>query len=300
MGYLLEHTQARVRIFSRDEHQQEALAARHPPGPRVTFLLGDVRDQERLHEAFVGADWVVHAAALKTIPAGEQQAQEFTATNVVGTQNVIRAAIRNGVKNTLLISSDKAVHPLNLYGKTKAVAESLFVQGNLVAGQSGCRLAAVRGGNVWGSRGSISVKWRLQRLEGLPLTVHDPAATRFHLPIGAWLSFCWRALSEMHGGEIFVPKLTAWQVGDLADAFATNGWTDLGIRDGDKRHETIVLAEEGERTVDNGWAYVVEPPTALRKIWNYQEWQGWRPPEGWSYTSDGAERMSEHELRGLL
>lgn len=300
LEYLLAETPYRVRIFSRGEHRQEALAERFPPGSRVTYLLGDVRDYNRMLEVCAGADWVVHAAALKTIPAGEQQAQEFVRTNVDGTQNVVRAAVAAGVRRILFISSDKAVYPINHYGKTKAVAEGMCIQANLLAGHRDCRLAVVRGGNVWGSQGSVGVRWHAQREAGKPLSVYEPDATRFHLPMDYWLAFCWRALSEMHGGEIFVPKLKAWRVGDLAEAFAVAGVDIHGRRNGDKLNELLIPVEESGRVVDVGWAYVVQPPHDIRAVWNYEPWTGWSPPMGWRYGSDLAERMTLDELKALV
>ena len=220
------------------------MAARFPPGPRMTYLLGDVRDPGRLGLAFDGVTAVIHGAALKHIHIGEEQADEFYKTNCQGSANVTRAALDAGVSRCLLVSTDKAIYPINLYGKTKAVAESLFVQANAAGLHRGSRFAVARGGNVWGSRGSVSIRWRMQRLEGKPLTVTDPDMTRFHLPMDDWTAFCWQALCQMHGGEIFVPKLRAWRLGDLADAFAVNGWHTNGTRPGEKQSETLLAADE--------------------------------------------------------
>lgn len=297
---LLETTTATVRIISRDEHKQADMARIFPPGPRLSYLLGDVRDLERLRVALDGADAVVHAAAFKLVPTGERQADEIVKTNIVGTDLVVRAALACRVRHALLISSDKAVSPLNLYGATKKVAEALFVHGNQLGVARGVRFAVVRGGNVWASRGSVAQMWREQRAAGHPLTVTDPEATRFHLPMRAWTSFCWQALEHMHGGEIFVPKARAWRLGDLALAFANGaGTSTAGARGGDKQHETLYSVDESSRVVDTNQAYIVEPPPELRAVWNYAPWVGACVPTA-AYSSDSAPRLDRDALTQIV
>ena len=300
--FLLDNTPAHVRLFSRDEHKQADLARTIPPGPRVTYILGDVRDRDRLAIAADGCTGIVHAAALKTVPAGERQADEFVKTNVSGTQNVIWAALACRVPHTLLVSSDKACHALNHYGKTKAVAEGLIVQANALGVSRGCRFASVRGGNVWASRGSVAQIWHQARDESRPIPFHSDGqtVTRFHLEMLVWCAFGWRAITEMHGGEIFVPKARAWALADLAVAFG-GPQHHLRLRAGEKAAETLITADEAARTVDAGWAYVVEPSSEITQVWNYQPWQGWRPPvEGLAYTSDTVERLDAAELAELV
>jgi UDP-N-acetylglucosamine 4,6-dehydratase len=294
--FLLETTSLRVRVLSRDEHKQESMMRGLPAGPRLTYILADVRDARRLRQACDGAWAVVHAAALKTVPLGERQADEFVETNVNGSRNVISAALEAGVKRSLLISSDKAVSPINLYGKTKAVAESLFTQANVLGVSRGCNFAVVRGGNVWASNGSVATMWR-----GKPyITVYDPTATRFNLCMPDWTAFVYQALSRMWGGEIFAPIAPAWNLGDLASALPGSDGAIVSIRGprpGDKPHETLVSADEALRTVTTDWCHVIEPPEALRQVWKYEPWVGERLAS--PYTSDTARRMSVDELREL-
>lgn len=286
----------RVRIYSRDEHKQEDLQRKFGQDDRLTFIIGDVRDERRIRRAMRGADAVVHAAALKTVPAGERHADEFALTNITGTVHVKNAAVEAGVKRGLFISSDKAVQAINLYGKTKAVAEDVWIQGNQL---SGSRFAVVRGGNVWGSRGSVVEVWRglIQQHKALP--VNDPDTTRFHLPMDEWVRFCWHALTEMHGGEIFTPKLRAWRLGDLAAAFDGYSVTH-GSRNGDKQAEYLIAPMEHKRAVNIGWAYVVEPSGDLQAVWHYMPW--WKSPtlDVPDYASDCVDLLSIDELKGLI
>lgn len=299
--FLLAETDGSIRIYSRDEHRQEMLARELElefgiEARRVTFILGDVRDEARLAIACARADAIVHAAALKSVPMGQRHLDEFVKTNIGGTLNVLVAARDEGLQKALLISSDKAVAALNAYGKTKAVAEELFVQAN----QWGTACAVVRGGNVWGSNGSVVAHWQQARAAGRPLEVTGPEATRFHLPMDGWVHYCWRALNGMHGGEIFVPKLWAWRLGDLAAAFDGATAQCVGARDGDKPLEYLIDPLEGPRVKDIGWSYVVEPGVDLRAVWNYQEWRGTTLPAGWVYDSSSAPRLGVADLRELL
>jgi len=303
--FLITNTDSHLRIFSRDEHKQDAMAAALPPGERLTYILGDVRDVERVKRAADGADAIVHAAALKRVPQGERHVDEFTKTNIGGTANVIEAALAAGVRRSLFISSDKAVSAFNSYGKTKAVAEALWIHANELGVLRGCRFAVARGGNVWGSRGSVVEIWRERTARGETLALTDPDATRFCLPMDEWTAFCWRALSELRGGEIFAPKLMAWRLGDLAEALGAQGgkhgdsYTVIGSRFGDKRHECLISAEESVRAVDVVWSYIVEPSSELRAVWDYAPWPGllcdWAQA-GAAYSSDAAMRMSIKEL----
>lgn len=297
--FLLANTRAHVRILSRDEHKQADMALRCPPGPRLTYILGDIRSLGKVEQAAEGCSHIVHAAALKTVPAGERYPDEFMATNVAGTHNVVRAALSARVPRTLFISSDKATAASNTYGKSKAAAESLVIQGNSLGVVAGSRFAVVRGGNVWGSRASVALVWRAALAAGAPIRVFGERATRFHMPMPFWTAFCWRVLGEMHGGEIFVPKVRAWALADLAAAFG--GAVDLlPPRAGDKSHEQLVSSEEAARAVDVGWGWVVQPPEPFREIWNYEPWLGEPMSGAGAYSSDVAERMDPAELRALV
>lgn len=298
--FLLTHTDCKVRVFSRDEAKHEAMRRQFPPSARLTYIMGDVRDLGKLRQAMDGSWAVIHAAALKRVMFGEEDEYEFTRTNVDGSANVIAAALDSGVSRSLLISSDKAVNSINTYGKTKALAEDKFVQASKRGVTRGCIFAVVRGGNVWRSAGSVVPFWETQKAGGVPLTVTEADATRFHLDMKFWTAFGWWVLMNMRGGEIFCPKPAAWRLGDLAEAMAPSGWMTAGPRDGDKRNESLISDAEAVRTVDVGQAYVVEPHAALRAVWNYQPWAGQRQPRGWAFTSDTACRMKQDELINLL
>ena len=297
--YLLTHTDAKIRIVSRDEDKQDNMR-REIPDSRLTFIIGDVRDSGKLRTAFDGADAVVHAAALKRVPTGETQADELIKTNIVGSANVIDAAISARVPHSLFISTDKAVQPINEYGKSKAVAEGLFTQANLRGTSRQARFATVRGGNVWGSRGSVIEAWRTQQ----PIVIHDPQATRFHLPMPEWCEFCWRALCEMRGGEVYVPVLRAWSILALARAFLMEHDRSLddylidGDRQGDKRHECLIAPHEERRTVQvDSHTYIIEPPSEIREVWNYIAWDGDGLDQDLQYTSAMVPHLSTEELR---
>ena len=275
--------------------------ARLPPGPRLSYILGDIRDQSRLDIAAHGVTAIVHAAALKIVGQGERHAAEFVGVNITGTMNVIRAALSNGVSRALFISSDKAVEPINHYGKSKAAAEGMFIEANSLGVSRGCRFAIVRGGNVWASRGSVIEKWNEQWREHRPIVVHNEDTTRFHMPMDYWLDFCIRALDEMHGGETYVPKVGAWRLGDLAVAYQHNHGCEIeyaNARDGDKEHECLIAPAEILRTVDVGWAYIVEPSNDIRQVWDYASHPGLAITG--AVTSNKVERMSAEELRRIV
>jgi len=306
--YLLANTDAKIRIASRDEAKQEDMQ-REFPDSRLTFILCDVRDLRKLASAVDGATIIVHAAALKRVATGEQQADEFAKTNVNGTANVIDAALLAGVPRTVFISSDKAVAPFNAYGKSKALAESLIVQANIRGAHPHIRFASVRGGNVWGSRGSVIEIWRECLKVGRPIDVSDPGVTRFHLSMATWCAFVWRAIGEMRGGEIFVPKLRAWKLDDLAHVFMrahSDGFGEpyrfsiAGASDGDKLHEMLIASGEAYRTTDADWCYIVEPSEAVRDVWDYTPHLGRNLPDGFEYVSDRAARITREELRSLI
>lgn len=294
--YLLEKTNHSVRIISRDEHKQEKMQQVFPPGEKVTYVLADIRDYERMELAFHDADVVVAAAALKTVPAGERHVTEFIKTNVLGTLNTIKASIDNQVPRTLFISSDKATQPINAYGKSKALAESVFISANQYG--RGSKFACVRGGNVWASRGSVLEKW----LSSNPIVVTDPSTTRFHLPMDYWLDFCLKAVYNMHGGEIFIPKCEAWNLDNLSAAFCAV-YPDKSIsvtspRNGDKKHEVLISAYEVPSTLDLKWGYVIEPSKDLRAVWDYQPHVGSSVER--EYASNTVRLLAVDELRTLI
>jgi len=288
--YLLENTDDDVVCISRSDGRQEELA-RSLRTPRLRCIPVDICNYVGLLNALDGADYVVHAAALKRVPQSIIHTDEYVNVNINGTLNVLRASTRVGVGKFLFISSDKAVAALNPYGSTKAVAEHMTRQYN----QFGLMASVVRGGNVWGSSGSVTEIWRKQIDRGLPITVHGPDTTRFYLPMDKWIRFCHEAIYKMKGGETFVPKLSAWKLGDLAKAMhPPHGVVKSKERDGDKKHECLISEEEARATVDIGWAYVINPSKNL----GCKQHEG-KPIKG-ALTSSGAPKMGVRWLEELL
>ena len=248
-----------VRVYSRDELKQSEMRAKF--GDRnLRFLIGDVRDRERMQRAAQGCDIVVHAAAMKQVPACEYNPFEAVRTNVIGGQHVVDAAIDAKVTKVVALSTDKAVNPVNLYGATKLCAEKIFVQGNAYAAQSDTRLACVRYGNVVGSRGSVVPLFRQQMAERGRLTITDERMTRFWITLPQAVDLVLHALANMEGGEIFIPKIPSMRVVDLAEAMAPGLPRDvIGIRPGEKLHELMLTADESRHAIDAGETYVVLP-----------------------------------------
>lgn len=265
---LLEGAQCKkIIILSRDEFKQHQMRQRlADPEGRLRFFLGDVRDLGRLERAFAGVDIVVHAAALKQVPALEYNPLEAIKTNILGTQNVIDAALDNGVRKMLFVSTDKAVNPINLYGATKLSAEKLWIAANVYRKQAGSiAFSLVRYGNVVGSRGSIVEVLNEQKGKG-EVTLTDKRMTRFWITLGQGVDLVLHGLKHMRGGEIFLPKLKAMKVSDLIAVVAPECKVKvIGIRPGEKLHEMLCTEDEVRRMRDVGDYYVVEP---------IQDWQG--------------------------
>lgn len=249
-----------IRVYSRDEFKQYQLQQEYPDDLRLRFFIGDVRDKDRLARSMSGADIVVHAAALKQIVVAEYNPFEVVKTNVFGSQNVIEAALDAGVKKALLISSDKAVHPINLYGATKMVAEKIFIQGNVYSGEKKTTFSACRYGNVLGSRGSV-VPLFLEQKEKGTLTITHKDMTRFWITLPQAAEFVWMSLSKMQGGEIFIPKLPSVKILDLARAIAPRASIRYtGIRAGEKIHEELIAQEESLYSRELREQYLIIPP----------------------------------------
>lgn len=252
---------ATVVIYSRDEFKQFEIQNSHSPEERdrLRMFLGDVRDGDRLRRALTKVDCVIHAAALKHVPAAEYNPFEFVKTNVLGAENVINASIDAGVKRVVALSTDKAANPINLYGATKLCSDKLFVAGNSYSGWQDTRFCVVRYGNVVGSRGSVIPFFLRKRKEGvLPIT--DPRMTRFWITLeqGAWLVL--NALREMHGGEIWVPKIPSMRITDLADTIGPDCQKPvIGIRPGEKLHEVMVPVDDGRATLEFDNHFVIQP-----------------------------------------
>ena len=296
---LEEAEPARVVVFSRDELKQYEFQQELGADPRVRFFIGDVRDRERLWRAFDGVDVVVHAAALKQVPAAEYNPFEATKTNIFGAQNVIDAALDREVGRVVALSTDKASSPINLYGATKLVSDKLFTAANAsYVGGHRTRFAVVRYGNVVGSRGSVVPLFkRLAESGVIPIT--DQRMTRFWITLDQGVRFVLRMLIEMHGGELFVPKIPSMRVVDLATALAPDARVEfVGIRPGEKLHEEMISIDDARRTLDAGDFYVLEPDADW---WDGSHWKDALPaPEGFRYTSDTNDRwLTVDDLRAM-
>jgi len=283
---LAEFSPKKLIVFSRDELKQHEMRQRFPDTSEspVRYFIGDVRDRERLERAFHGVDIVVHAAALKQVPACEYNPIEAVKTNVVGGTNVIDAAIDQQVKKVLALSTDKAVNPVNLYGATKLCAEKLFVQGNAYSGIGGTVFSCVRYGNVVGSRGSVIPLFKKQRTAGR-ITITDRRMTRFWITLDQGVRFVIHCIERMHGGEVFVPKIPSMNIMDLAKAVAPGCEVeDIGIRPGEKLHEVLLSEDEARDAVELDDMFVIRP---AHPWWNSNAWSsGRQPADGYRYASD--------------
>lgn len=288
----------RVVVYSRDELKQYEMAEQLRD-KRLRFFLGDVRDLSRLQRACADVQVVVHAAALKQVPAAEYNPFECIKTNVLGAQNVIEAALSCGVHKVLALSTDKAANPVNLYGATKLCADKLFVAANAYAAGRGPALSVVRYGNVVGSRGSVVPFFLKARQNGvLPIT--DPRMTRFWITLEQGVAFVLDSLRRMHGGELFVPKIPSTDIMTLVEALAPSCRTEVvGIRPGEKLHELMISEDDSRRTRDMGGYYVLQPQ---QPWWDDSLLSAGAPvPEGFSFRSDtNPNRLGVSEVRGLL
>ncbi|MGC2019685.1 MAG: UDP-N-acetylglucosamine 4,6-dehydratase (inverting) [Candidatus Sulfotelmatobacter sp.] len=296
---LKEYHPKRLVIFSRDELKQHDMRASGMDHPSLRYFIGDVRDAGRLERAFAGVTVVVHAAALKQVPACEYNPFEAIQTNIIGGRNVIDAAINQGVHRVLALSTDKAVNPINLYGATKLCAEKMFVQANAYAGSQDARFACARYGNVVGSRGSVIPVFLEQRKTG-KITITDARMTRFWITLDRGVKFVIRCIEEMHGGEIFVPKIPSMRMADLAETIAPGCEIEvIGIRPGEKLHEVLVSEDEARNTVEVEGMYVIRPS---HPWWSRENWVNGRAlPEGFRYTSDtNSSWLTNDQLQELI
>jgi UDP-N-acetylglucosamine 4,6-dehydratase len=302
---LTEYKPARVIVFSRDELKQYEMTQQFSETqyPCMRYFLGDVRDLDRLRQAFAGVDYVIHAAALKQVPAAEYNPTECIRTNINGAENVIRAAIDRGVKRVVALSTDKAANPINLYGATKLASDKLFVAANNMVGGADTRFSVVRYGNVMGSRGSVLPFFQRLIAEGakdLPIT--DAKMTRFWISLDQGVDFVFKSFQRMHGGEIFVPKIPSMRVVDLATALAPKLLQRLiGIRPGEKMHETMCPADDSHLTLEFADHFVIKPTITFNSPVTYEtnrlQETGKSVPEGFSYSSDNnKEWMSSEQL----
>ena len=260
---LNEYHPAKLIVFSRDELKQHEMRQSGFNHPNLRYFIGDVRDLSRLQRAFEGVDIVVHTAALKQVPACEYNPMEAVKTNILGSSNVIDAALDAGVEKVLALSTDKAVSPVNLYGATKLAAEKLFIQSNYYAGLKDTRLSCTRYGNVVGSRGSVVPLFIKQRNNG-GITITDERMTRFWISLEQGVRFVIRCVEQMHGGEVFVPKIPSMTIMDLARAIAPGSKVNItGIRPGEKLHEVLISEDEARNTVELDDMFVVMPAMSL-------------------------------------
>ncbi|HEX9998144.1 MAG TPA: UDP-N-acetylglucosamine 4,6-dehydratase (inverting) [Abditibacterium sp.] len=286
----------KVIVFSRDELKQHEMRVAGFDGDDLRYFIGDVRDADRLRRAMQGVDIVVHAAALKQVPACEYNPFEAILTNVNGAKNVIDASIDAGVKQVLALSTDKAVSPVNLYGATKLCAEKLFVHGNVYSGEGGTRFSCVRYGNVVGSRGSVIPLFLKQKETG-QITVTDARMTRFWITLDQGVKFVLDSIEKMRGGEVFVPKIPSMNILDLAKAIAPDiSIRDIGIRPGEKLHESLVSEDEARAALEFERHFEIYPAGEWTEF--SQNSAGKILPDGFSYSSDNnAEQLSVEELR---
>ena len=282
---LEEKPPRKIIIFSRDELKQHEMRMHGFNHPSLRYFIGDVRDRERLLRAMHGVDIVVHAAALKQVPVCEYNPMEAIKTNIMGTANVLEAALDAGVKKVMTISTDKAVSPANLYGATKLAAEKLTIQSNAYAAGSATRYSCVRYGNVVGSRGSVVPLFLKQRASGT-VTITDERMTRFWLSLEQGVRFVINCIEQMEGGEVFVPKIPSTKVTDLARAIAPAAKLNIiGIRPGEKLHEYLISIDEARHTVELDRMYVIQPAEAIWFGYSWKE-KGKELPENYYYSSD--------------
>jgi len=295
---------ARVVVFSRDELKQFEMSQQFPTDKyrQMRYFIGDVRDRDRVMRAMHGIDIVVHAAALKQVPACEYNPFEAVKTNILGAQNIIEAAIDNGVDKVVALSTDKAAAPINLYGATKLCSDKLFVAANNFKGKRDIKFSVVRYGNVMGSRGSVIPFFLNKRSEGvLPIT--DERMTRFNITLedGVGLVLC--ALRKMWGGEIFVPKIPSYRITDVAEAIAPGCKTEIiGIRPGEKLHEEMITTTDSTNTVEFHKHFVILPSIPLWDVQEFiQAFDGAPCQPGYAYNSGtNKEWLSVEQLRQLM
>ena len=274
---------SKIIVFSRDELKQFEMAEKIN-SPKLRYFLGDVRDYQRLLRATDGVDLIVHAAAMKQIPASEYNPMEAIKTNVLGAENIVNAAIENGIQRVVALSTDKAANPANLYGATKLCSDKLMVAGNVLAGSRDTRFSAVRYGNVLGSRGSV-IPFFLDRAKSGSIPITDERMTRFWLTIQEGVQFVLDSFERMHGGEIFVPKIPSFKVTDVAKVVCPEIPTEIiGIRPGEKLHEVMITEDDSHNTYEFEKYYAIISPALVQSgIYNSI---GKKVEEGFRFSSD--------------
>ncbi|MBB4842404.1 UDP-N-acetylglucosamine 4,6-dehydratase (inverting) [Paucibacter oligotrophus] len=294
----------RLVVFSRDELKQFEMAQQFPGEnyPAIRYFIGDIRDEGRLRRALEGIDIVVHAAALKQVPAAEYNPFECIKTNVLGAQNLIEACLDSQVQRVVALSTDKAAAPINLYGATKLCSDKLFVAANNIRGHRNLRLSVVRYGNVMGSRGSVIPFFLDKRKTGI-LPITDPAMTRFNISLQEGVDMVLWSIENALGGEVLVPKIPSYRITDVANAVAPDCEQKIvGVRPGEKIHEEMITASDSLNTVDLGAYYAILPSAGLYSVDEYCErMNGVRVPVGFAYESgSNPDFLNVDQLRTLI
>ena len=294
----------RLVVFSRDELKQYEMSSHgaFSNSSKVRFFIGDIRDKDRINRALEGIDVVIHAAAMKQVPAAEYNPFEAIKTNVLGAQNLIEACLDNEVKRIVALSTDKAAAPVNLYGATKLCSDKLFTAANRITGSRDMKLSVVRYGNVMGSRGSVIPFFMKMKSTGI-LPITHPDMTRFNISLDDGVDMVFWALEQMSGGEIFVPKIPSYKILDVAEAIGPEcDKPIIGIRPGEKVHEEMITPSDSYNTYDLGKYYVILPTITPWKIENFMEHFGAKEvPEGFSYNSGTNEEWETIDsLRELI
>jgi len=300
---LKQYKPRKLIIFSRDEFKQFEMAQIFSEREYgcIRYFIGDVRDKERLYRAFYGVDYVIHAAALKQVPAAEYNPFEAIKTNVFGAQNVVNVAIDQGVKRVVALSTDKAANPINLYGASKLCSDKLFIAANALSGLKDTGFSIVRYGNVMGSRGSVVPFFEKKRDAGEPLPITDPRMTRFWITLEHGANFVLQCLERMVGGEVFVPKIPSMNIMDLARAICPECKTEIvGIRPGEKLHEVMIPADDARNTVESEDHFVIKPNFKFFEQ-RFPEDEYTPVPEGFEYSSGtNSWRLTSGELRKMI
>lgn len=298
---LKHHQPKKIIVFSRDELKQFQMAQSFPKDDYpVRFFIGDVRDKERLRWAFQEVDFVIHAAAMKQVPASEYNPTESIKTNIMGSENIVSVAAECGVRKVIGLSTDKAVNPINLYGATKLCAEKLFIAANAFVGLKRCKFSVVRYGNVLGSRGSVIPLFLKQKAKGI-LSITHPDMTRFWISLEHGVEFVLQSLFRMEGGETFIPKIPSMKISDLAKYVAPECKTSIvGIRQGEKIHETLISQDEARNTIESEKFFIIKPDNSFftPKI----DESGFQPvPEGFEYVSNSNDLwISTEQIENML
>lgn len=294
----------RLVVFSRDELKQFEMAQEFSPEryPALRYFIGDIRDRNRLKRALHGIDTVVHAAALKQVPAAEYNPMEFIHTNILGAENLVEACIDAGVQRVVALSTDKAAAPINLYGATKLCSDKLIVAANSYAGSSDQRFSVVRYGNVMGSRGSV-IPFFMDKAKDGVLPITDPAMTRFSITLQEGVDMVMWALENALGGEIFVPKIASYRITDVAEAIGPScRQENVGIRPGEKLHEEMITESDSLATIDLGKYYAILPANGRLTFERYcKHMPAQRVPQGFAYHSGrNDDFLTVQQIRDLI